>query len=142
MTWEDFALTFRVRLKRQPDMYHTMLNGFLFMEAQDIAEFCESLARMKEAQDRMPVSAGGYTYLVDRYCPHQHGDLTEGWVEQDRYLVCPRHGWKFDLANHGRCTSNATTINAVCTAPASSSNANNLALQTSCVAAHELSHLD
>ena len=142
MTWEDFALTFRVRLKRQPDMYHTMLNGFLFMEAQDIAEFCESLARMKEPQDRTPVSAGGYTYLVDRYCPHQHGDLTEGWVEQDRYLVCPRHGWKFDLANHGRCTSNATTINAVCTAPASSSNANNLALQTSCVAAHELSHLD
>jgi len=142
MTWEDFALTFRVRLKRQPDMYHTIVNGFLFMEAQDIAEFCESLARMKEAQARMPISAGGCTYLVDRYCPHQHGDLAEGWVEQERYLVCPRHGWHFDLANHGSCTSNATTINAVCTTPASSSIDNNPVVETRCVAAQELSHLD
>jgi len=69
-------------------------------------------------------------------------DLAEGWVEQERYLVCPRHGWHFDLANHGSCTSNATTINAVCTTPASSSIDNNPVVETRCVAAQELSHLD
>ena len=34
ITWDDFSLTFRMRLNREPDIYHTVVQGFLRLEAR------------------------------------------------------------------------------------------------------------
>src|SRR5208282_5322824 len=40
ITWEEFALTFRMRLNRKPDIYQTLIQGFLLMEPEDMNWFC------------------------------------------------------------------------------------------------------
>jgi UDP-MurNAc hydroxylase len=112
LTWEDFALTFRARLQRNPDSYHTLLNGFLYEEAEDLTEFCRQWHGIHARQERFQVTAGNCIYTADRLCPHQGGDLSHGWVEEGKFLVCPRHRWKFDLTREGRCTTNNSSIHA------------------------------
>ena len=43
ITWDDFSLTFRMRLNREPDIYHTVVQGFLRLEPEDMNWFCERL---------------------------------------------------------------------------------------------------
>ena len=38
-------------------------------------------------------------------CPHEGGQLSAGWIE-DGAVVCPLHGYKFDLTN-GACATDA-----------------------------------
>lgn len=38
---------------------------------------------------------GGY-YALDNDCPHQHGPLGLGRIEDD-HVVCPLHEWKFHI---------------------------------------------
>jgi len=114
LTWEEFSLTFRARLKRNPDVYDPVLHAFLVMEAEDIGKYCDRLLEIEGQEQRTIVEVDGRKYSVRRYCPHQGGDLSFGWVEEGRFLVCPRHRWQFDILQGGRCTSNATHIGAVC----------------------------
>lgn len=54
----------------------------------------------------------GMVYEIDRYCPHKGADLSkvplqwllniQGDIE-DGVLVCPKHKWRFDLADGGNC---------------------------------------
>lgn len=114
MNWEDFSLTFRVQIDRQPDEYKTLLNAFVFVDSQDLPAFCAKWESMQKNMARLKVDVGGKTYEIAHYCPHQNADLSAGWSEDDRYWVCPKHGWKFDLTNGGKCTLNASTLNAKC----------------------------
>lgn len=114
LTWDDLAHTFRVRLDREPDIYQTIVSGFLRMEPEDIDWFCAKLLNIEERQERIVVEAGGKRFAIDRFCPHQGGDLLHGWIEDGRYLTCPRHGWKFDLEKDGECHNNEGTITAIC----------------------------
>lgn len=34
-------------------------------------------------------------------CPHASGDLSEGFIDRNDNIVCPVHGYRFNL-NHGR----------------------------------------
>ena len=43
----------------------------------------------------------GEAVAVPDRCPHAGVELSGGFVE-DGQLVCPMHGWRFDLAT-GRC---------------------------------------
>lgn len=110
LTWEDFTLTFRMRLNREPDVYQAVIHGFLMMEAEDMNHFCAKVLNAESRQERMLVEAGGCRFSVNRYCPHQGADLTHGWIEQGKYLVCPRHRWQFDLTKQGKCTTNDMSI--------------------------------
>jgi UDP-MurNAc hydroxylase len=112
LTWEDFALTFRMRLSRSPDLYQALIQGFLIMEAEDLEWFCKKVETLERLQSRTDVEANGTPYRIDRYCPHQGGDLTAGWAERSHW-TCPRHRWQFDLENDGRCTTSDCTIHAV-----------------------------
>lgn len=39
----------------------------------------------------------GKVHALNNICPHQHTALIfEGFLE-DNYVVCPSHGWKFDI---------------------------------------------
>jgi UDP-MurNAc hydroxylase len=113
LTWEDFTLTFRVRLKRNPDVYQPILHAFLVMEAEDLKDFCTKLLQIEAQSERVVIKTDNRKYEINRYCPHQGGDLCHSWVEENRYLTCPRHRWQFDLAKGGQCTTNDTSLHAV-----------------------------
>ena len=113
LTWEDFALTFRMRLNRKPDVYQVLMQGFLILEVDDMNPFCDKILEVENRKERIVVEVGGCKYSVDRYCPHQGGDLLYAWEAENRYLVCARHRWYFDLEDGGKCNSNFATINAV-----------------------------
>ncbi|RZU38918.1 Rieske 2Fe-2S domain-containing protein [Edaphobacter modestus] len=114
LTWEEFALTFRLRLKRDPDVYDPILHAFLVMEAEDLGGYCDLLLQLEAQEERFIVEAEGRKFSVRRYCPHQGGDLSCGWIDQGRFLTCPRHRWQFDLLSGGQCTTNAMSVQAVC----------------------------
>jgi len=114
ISWEDFAHTFRLRLARAPDVYQTIISAFIRLDPEDLNRFCRKILNIESRQERIVKEANGTRYVVDRYCPHQGGDLLYGWIEDDRYLTCPRHGWKYDLENEGVCPDNAGTVHAVC----------------------------
>ena len=113
LTWEDFALTFRMRLNRAPDVYQTLMQGFLVMEPEDLNPFCAHILELESRAERIVVEAGGCRYSVNRFCPHQGGDLEEAWVEEGRYLVCARHRWRFDLHNEGLAEQADASIHAI-----------------------------
>ena len=114
ITWEEFALTFRVRLNRRPDVYQTLVQGFLLLEAEDINWFCGRLLEIERQNHRVVIEAGGTRYSIDRHCPHQGGDLSHGWLEEGRLWTCPRHRWQFALDRDGQCVNSAGSIHAVC----------------------------
>ncbi|RKH06154.1 MBL fold metallo-hydrolase [Corallococcus sp. CA047B] len=110
LNWEDFLLSFRLRLSRNPDVYEPVLHGFLGVEVADMSEFCAGLRAMEARKERTVVEAGGKRFTIQRFCPHQGADLSEGWVEEGRYVVCPRHRWQFDLHNEGACKTNNSSL--------------------------------
>lgn len=114
ISWEDFAHTFRMRLSREPDVYQTAISAFLRLDPEDLNRFCAKILNIENRQERIVKEAGGSRYVVDRFCPHQGGDLLYGWIEEERYLTCPRHGWRFDLEREGACPDNAGTVHAIC----------------------------
>jgi UDP-MurNAc hydroxylase len=114
ITWEEFALTFRMRLKRCPDVYQTLIQGFLLLEAKDMNSFCDKMVEIEERRKRVIVDAGGTRYSINQYCPHQGADLSQGWLDHGRLWTCPRHRWQFALDKGGRCLTSDATINAVC----------------------------
>jgi UDP-MurNAc hydroxylase len=113
MTWEDFSLTFRMQLNREPDIYQVLMQGFLILETEDLERFCNHITAIENRTERITLEVQGCKMTVDRYCPHQGADLKNGWIEEDRYLVCPRHGWRYDLTNEGNCISNDACIHAI-----------------------------
>jgi UDP-MurNAc hydroxylase len=114
ITWEEFALTFRVRLNRKPDVYQTLIQGFLLMEPEDMNWFCGRLLDIEQRQKRIVIEAGGIRYSIDRYCPHQGADLSQGWLVDGRFWTCPRHRWQFALDKEGQCLTSNGSIHAVC----------------------------
>jgi nitrite reductase/ring-hydroxylating ferredoxin subunit len=60
------------------------------------------------------IAADGKKYEADRYCPHKGVDLVGASID-GALLVCPKHRWKFDLSQGGKCVEgkNPCTINAV-----------------------------
>jgi len=114
LNWEDFLLSFRFRASRTPDIYDASLHNFLAAEVEDLRAMCDNTLATESRKERTVVTAGGQRYAVNRFCPHQGADLREGWVEEGRYLVCPRHRWRFDLQEGGVCATNGCSVNAEC----------------------------
>ena len=112
LNWEDFLLSFRFRASRSPDVYDATLHNFLAAEVEDLRAMCDTTLAAEARQERTVVSTGGQRFSVNRYCPHQGADLKEGWIEEGRYLVCPRHRWRFDLQAGGVCATNGCSVKA------------------------------
>ncbi len=67
----------------------------------------KAAAKLSELNDEdiWPVEVDGLEMVLyrsgdalracQRYCPHQHADLSEGLVSSG-YLICSAHGWRFD----------------------------------------------
>jgi UDP-MurNAc hydroxylase len=109
--WQDIALSMQAQVQRLPDVYNTIANIFLFADESNLAaSLVQSLNLSKE---RIIIAHQGQRYEINRYCPHQGGDLAYASIEDDLNVVCPRHSWRFDLACEGMCKSSGASINAV-----------------------------
>lgn len=117
ITWEDMMLTLRGKINRKPDVFQTLVIGFMVMEIDDLNPMCNHLLELEQRSDRIEVEAGGTLFSVDKFCPHQGTDLSEGVIREDRYLICPKHRWEYDLWTDGICISSNETINAVILEP-------------------------
>lgn len=112
ISWENFSLTFRSRISRVPDQYDTYVNAFVWSEVAHVGETFDSLRALSRRKERMVVACGGRRYEADRICPHQGADLSTAHVDEAGCLVCPKHGWRFDLPHGGRTNVGAFTLHA------------------------------
>jgi len=49
-----------------------------------------------DGEDVVLYRRGSEIFALGNECPHQGGNLCDGWIEGD-ILSCPLHGWEFDL---------------------------------------------
>ena len=118
LTWEQFGLTFRVRLQRVPDLYQPLIHAFMTMGAGDLVRFCRMIVELESREERISIDTPDGTYSVARWCPHNGADLAAATIEGTCFLVCPRHKWRFDLSLKGVCTTNPSTVRAILTTSA------------------------
>lgn len=72
--------------------------GFVVVaEARDIPPGHMKLARVAE-RELLVANFQGRFYAVDNRCPHKQADMSQGRLEE-KLLVCPEHGAKFDVTN-------------------------------------------
>lgn len=63
---------------------------------------CEPSACVKVCGRELAIFRDGKGYsALENSCPHQGGPLSEGIVK-DGHVLCPWHGWRFELAT-GAC---------------------------------------
>ncbi|MPY91951.1 MAG: Rieske 2Fe-2S domain-containing protein [Acidimicrobiia bacterium] len=110
--WADLTLTFRARIRRVPDQYNTLVNGFIVAEPHELADLVARVEAFRSSVERVVVEVDGAPYEINRSCPHQGADLSYGW-EDAGHWVCPRHGWRFDLESGGRCHMSPDTVHAL-----------------------------
>jgi UDP-MurNAc hydroxylase len=109
--WQDIVLSMQARVQRVPDVYNTVANIFLFADEANLAESLEHSLNL--STERIVIEHKGEKYEINRYCPHQGGDLAYGIIDEQMGLICPRHSWRFDLACEGMCKSSGMSIHAV-----------------------------
>jgi UDP-MurNAc hydroxylase len=116
--WQDIALSMQARIERKPDLYNTIANVFLFADESNLEA---SIAQALNLSDeRVVIEHRGQKYEINRYCPHQGGDLAYAHVDEEMNLVCPRHSWKFNLNCEGMCKESGMSIHAVKLVPVAS----------------------
>ncbi len=85
-----------------------MINTNLSEEAEDLSEYSRicHIDEIKEKEGRRyyinnveiaVFKVEGEIYILNNICPHQHSALIyDGFIEKG-CVVCPAHGWMFDL---------------------------------------------
>jgi nitrite reductase/ring-hydroxylating ferredoxin subunit len=68
----------------------------------EILEGAAKLVRVR-GEEMAIFKSEGQLYGVQNNCPHEGGQLCKGWIEAGE-VVCPLHGYKFDLKN-GVCST-------------------------------------
>jgi ferredoxin-nitrite reductase len=74
----------------------------LAIRAEEIAEGSGKLLRAR-GEEMAVFKSNGQVYAIQNICPHEGGQLCNGWVEGGE-VVCPLHGYKFDLKT-GACST-------------------------------------
>ena len=108
--WQDIYLSLRAKVTRIPDEFNNLVNVFIFSDISNIKE--SMLSCIDIPQERITIEGKDGHYEIDRYCPHNSGDLCQADVNDNNEVVCPRHGWKFSLSNQGKVKSGMYSINA------------------------------
>lgn len=109
--WQDVALSMRASVQRLPDVYNTIANIFLFADESNLAQ--SLLQSLNLSKERIVIEHQGQKFEINRYCPHQGGDLAYASIDEDMNVVCPRHSWRFDLGCDGVCKNSGASIDAV-----------------------------
>ena len=61
----------------------------------------EAVLVLVNGEDVALFRRGDEVLAIGNQCPHQGGNLCDGFVEGD-IVICPLHGWEFDLRS-GAC---------------------------------------
>ena len=69
---------------------------------QEIAEGTAKLVRMG-GEEMAVFKSNGRLFGIQNICPHEGGQLCNGWIDGGQ-VVCPLHGYKFDLET-GACST-------------------------------------
>jgi UDP-MurNAc hydroxylase len=109
--WQDIVLSMQARVQRLPDVYNTLANIFLFADESNLRH--SLLQNLNLSKERIVIEHRGQKYEINRYCPHQGGDLAYASIDDDMNVVCPRHSWRFDLGCEGMCKTSGMSIDAV-----------------------------
>jgi ferredoxin-nitrite reductase len=72
------------------------------IRSQDIPEGSAKLLRSK-GEEMAVFKNNGQLYGIQNICPHEGGQLCNGWIDGGE-VVCPLHGYKFDLKT-GTCST-------------------------------------
>lgn len=101
-SWENLMHSLRFTVQRRPDVFDSHVIQFMRLDAIDLTAY------PRAKREGRCVLEG---FEIDRYCPHMGADLSRAQVK-DGKVICPKHGWEFDLGADGSCTSTNMTINA------------------------------
>lgn len=117
ISWEDFILSFRYTITRDPDIYNEAIIAFLYLETQKEREdyVTQHIRHAQLHRERCVRTIDGKEVEYDRFCPHNGEDLSCAQV-RDGILTCPRHFWQFDLNKNGDGINNPASIHASDTA--------------------------
>lgn len=108
--WQNVALSLREKIVRRPDKFSNILNIFLFSDLEDLNE--NIINTLSISKERIKIlNDKGETYEINRFCPHQGADLCNATITKENLLICPRHGWEFDLNSNGVNKSSGETVN-------------------------------
>lgn len=84
--------------------------------SSSLAHHSQSSIRASSSPGRILIhTAMGRVFEADRFCPHKGADLA-GAPVIGTILDCPKHHWKFDLSQGGRCIQGKNlhcTLNAI-----------------------------
>ena len=91
----------RFRAWRRGEYNEFLYNFFksLSVERMQRAE-AEAIRRLAPPAPSVDIVIGDWE--MERYCPHRRADLSVFGQVEGKQLVCPLHGWRFDLET-GRC---------------------------------------
>ncbi len=110
--WQDIYLTLRATIQREPDIFDTFLNIFLFSDTNNIRAGFTTTIDIKDERIVIVNPLDGKNYEINRYCPHNGADLKDSKIDNNGNLICPRHSWLFNLKNEGKCKAADASINA------------------------------
>lgn len=101
--WEDFFLSLRFSVRRNPDLYNDHLLGLLKFAEPEALDAVQSYEESMRLDERITLNVDDRTYAVSRYCPHAGNDLKEtGEVLPGGILRCLVHHYEFDVRT-GKC---------------------------------------
>ena len=107
--WQDIYLSLRANINRNPDVFNTFINIFLFSDLSNIREGFKTTLSINDQRILIVNPHNGKNFEINRFCPHNGADLKNAKIDKQNNLICPRHSWMFDLENEGKCkTANAT----------------------------------
>jgi len=72
------------------------------VRSDEIAEGAAKLVRAR-GEEMAIFKTNGQLYGIQNICPHEGGQLCNGWIDGGE-VVCPLHGYKFDLKT-GACST-------------------------------------
>ena len=108
--WQNVSLTLREKIVRRPDKFSNISNIFLASDKEDLRE--NIVNTLNISNERIVVlNDEGEKFEINRFCPHQGADLCNATITKDNILICPRHGWEFDLNANGENSSSGETLN-------------------------------
>ena len=88
-----------------------MVDGNVLCDAAGLDDGKPVAAKDSEGRDLVVVGHGGKIPVLDGVCPHRGAPLAEGWVA-DGCLVCPWHGWSFDVKTGKHAPGVAISVHA------------------------------
>jgi len=110
--WQNIYLSLRATIQRKPNSFNTFINIFLYSDLSNIRSGFETTININEERIVVVNQHNGKNYEIDRFCPHNGADLKGAKIDDNGYLICPRHAWLFDLERNGKCKTAASTIDA------------------------------